>query len=100
MLAQIPQVNSSREPGRDAGVCSTLGLQRGWKKAAVPEKPPVCLWELPAGLVEATTLEVGPDSISLAHKWYLLISDTGTNSRTPRSLLDALFLVPATVSRM
>ena len=49
----------------------------------MPEKTPVCLSELPAGLTEATTLEAGPNSITLAHKWYLLISDTHTNSRAP-----------------
>lgn len=60
-----------------------LGLERDWEGVAVLEKPPVCLSELPAGLIEATTLEAGVDSITLAHKWYLLISDAHTNSCAP-----------------
>lgn len=60
VLAPFPQVNRSHELGGRAGVCSMLGMERAWDGAVVPEKPPGCLLELSAGLIEAMTVEVGP----------------------------------------
>lgn len=50
------QVNSRRALGKEAWICSMLRLKRVWEGAAVP---PVILSELPAGLIEAKTLELG-----------------------------------------